>query len=241
MNEIALFRAQWQYTNKKGLPAAEYERFLEENARPVLRLWQNRAREEQIFQPSVVYGYFRCRAEGNDLAVFDDAATEIARFTFPRQLDRQHRSLADYFRAASADEFDTLALQVVTIGARASERERELLAANEYTDYLHLHGLSVELTEALAELWHQRIRQELGLPAATPTRYAACFRSSTRELRYSFGYPACPDREDDATLARLLRPERIGVVLTEGLMWEPEQSTSALIVHHPQASYFKVV
>ena len=243
INETALFRAQWQYSNKKGLPKAEYEAFLEEEVRPIYRHWRHVCQEEQLLVPQVVYGYFACQSAGNDLVIYDPEAHDraVARLTFPRQLSERHLCLADFFRPVESGELDVVALQLVTMGARASERERELFAANKYTDYLHLHGFSVEAAEALAEQWHRRIRRELGIAAADAPDVRGLFRQEYQGSRYSFGYPACPEREDDAVVARLLHPERLGVALTDEWMWDPEQTTSALIVHHPEARYFNVL
>jgi 5-methyltetrahydrofolate--homocysteine methyltransferase len=242
VNEVALFRAQWQYTNKKGLPKEQYEAYLEEHARPILRHWQSVCLEEQLLVPQVVYGYFPCQSSGNDLIIYgEDCRSEVARMTFPRQLSDRRLCLADYFRPVESGERDVVAFVVVSMGDRATKRERELFAADEYTQYLHLHGLSVEATEALAELWHKRIREELGIAGRDAGNVRGLFRQEYQGARYSFGYPACPEREDDAVIAKLLQPERIGAALTEEWMWEPEQTTSALIVHHPEARYFNVL
>mgnify|MGYP001231147917 CR=1 FL=1 len=242
INEIALFRSQWRYTNSRGLPKADYEAWLDAEVRPVYREWQNRCIEEQLLAPQVVYGYWPCQSEGNDLIVYaEDGRTELARLTFPRQVTGKQLCLADYFRPVASGELDVVAFHAVTIGPRATEREHELFAAREYRDYLHLHGISVEATEALAELWHKRIRQELGIVCNDAPDVRGLFRKEYQGARYSFGYPACPEREHDAVLARLLGPERIGVALTDEFMWEPEQTTSAIVVHHPDAHYFNVV
>ncbi|HLZ68575.1 MAG TPA: methionine synthase [Dehalococcoidia bacterium] len=242
INEIALFRSQWRYTNSRGLPKGEYEAWLDAEVRPVYREWQNRCIEEQLLAPQVVYGYWPCQSQGNDLILYaEDGRTELARFTFPRQLGGKQLCLADYFRPVNSGELDVVALHAVTMGPRATEREHELFAAREYRDYLHLHGISVEATEALAELWHKRIREELGIACNDAADVRGLFRKEYQGARYSFGYPACPEREHDAVLARLLGPERIGAALTDEYMWEPEQTTSAIVVHHPDAHYFNVV
>jgi len=242
VNEVALFRGQWQYTNKKGLAKEAYEAQLEAEARPVLRRWQAECREQQLLQPQVVYGYYPCQSSGNDVILYDeDGREEIARLTLPRQLSGKHLCLADYFRSVDSGELDVVALQLVTVGNRASERERELFAGNHYADYLHLHGFSVEVTEALAEMWHRRIRSELGIAGKDGADVRSLFRQEYQGARYSFGYAACPEREDDAVITRLLQPERIGAALTEAFSWEPEQTTSAFVVHHPEARYFNVL
>jgi 5-methyltetrahydrofolate--homocysteine methyltransferase len=192
-------------------------------------------------------------SEGDDLVVLHHApggsggpggepGSERLRFTFPRQRRDRGLCLADFFRsreeAADAGGPDVLALQLVTMGPRVSEATAELFAKNAYRDYLELHGLSVQLTEALAEAWHARVREELGLGGDDDPDLDGILRQGYRGSRYSFGYPACPDLEDRAKLVTLLGPERIGVVLSEELQLHPEQSTDALVVHHPEAKYF---
>ncbi|MYZ14134.1 vitamin B12 dependent-methionine synthase activation domain-containing protein, partial [Streptomyces sp. SID337] len=146
--------------------------------------------------------------------------------------------LADFFRPEESGETDVVGLQVVTVGARIGEATAELFAADSYRDYLELHGLSVQLAEALAEYWHARVRAELGIHAGDPHDIEGMFRTQYQGCRYSLGYPACPDLADRAKIAALLRPERIGVHLSEEFQLHPEQSTDALVLHHPQASYF---
>jgi len=243
INEVALFRGQWGFKNSRGLPADEYEAFLEREARPLLRQWESICREERLLVPQVVYGYWPCQSRGNDLIIYDeDGRNEIARITFPRQLEGKHLCLADFFRPVDSGEMDVVCFQLVTMGPRASEYARQLKENNRYQDYLLLHGLSVEATEALAEYWHKRVREELGIAGRDAKTLRELFRPGGYQgQRFSFGYPACPDREDDAIIARLLGAEKIGVALTEGFMWEPEQTTSALICHHPEARYFNVL
>jgi 5-methyltetrahydrofolate--homocysteine methyltransferase len=185
----------------------------------------------------VVYGYFRAVSEGNDLVVLGDGG-ERERFTFPRQRHDRHLCLADFFRPAASGEPDMVGFQLVTVGTKLSEATAELFAKDAYRDYLELHGLSVQLTEALAEYWHGRVREELGLAQFDPPELDDILKVGYRGCRYSFGYPACPDLDDRAKLVRLLRPERIGVVLSEEFQLVPEQSTDALIAHHPEARYF---
>ena len=191
-------------------------------------------------EPAVVYGYWPCFSEGNDVVVLDteNRTDEIARFSFPRQQRDRFLCLADFFHPKESGELDVIGFHLVTMGERVSEVTGELFAANAYRDYLELHGLSVQLTEALAEYWHARVRSELGFAGEDSDDMNEVFRQGYRGSRYSFGYPACPDLEDRATLVRLLRPERIGVKLSEELQLHPEQSTDALVVHHPEAKYF---
>ena len=195
------------------------------------------------FEPKVVYGYFACVADGNDVVLFDAPETRnvIAKFTFPRQREGRKLSIADFFEPKESGKLDVIGLSVVTIGSRASEETKKLFDAGEFTKYLYLHGLSVETAEALAELFHKQMREELGIAGEDATRVGDLFHQKYRGSRYSFGYPACPNLEDQTKLFALLKPEEnIGVRLTSGFHMEPEQSTSAIIVHHPQAKYFVV-
>jgi 5-methyltetrahydrofolate--homocysteine methyltransferase len=222
---------------------AEYERIIEDKARPVFESLQQRALKEKLLTPHVVYGYFPVQSRGDDLIVYhadsiQTAPREWLRFTFPRQADRRRLCIADFFRSGESGEFDVLGVQLVTVGPRASDAAQELFKANKYQDYLYLHGFGVESAEALAELWHKRMRQELGFGSEDSPRTREVFQQGYRGSRYSFGYPACPNLEDRAKLLELLRPESIGVTLSENFMLVPEQSTDAIIVHHPQAKYF---
>jgi len=201
-------------------------------------MWLERARTEGLLEAAVVYGYFRCFSEGNDLIVLDDDGQERERFTFPRQRRDRRLCLADFFAPRGSGRTDVVAFQLVTMGPRVSEATAELFAKNYYRDYLELHGLSVQLTEALAEYWHARVRRELGIGAQDPADIEDFFRLGYRGARYSFGYPACPDLADRVKVAWLLRPADIGVELTEEMQLVPEQSTDALVVHHPEAKYF---
>ena len=192
----------------------------------------------------MVYGYFPANSDGNDLIIFTDAdrTAELARFSFPRQRTDQNLCIADFFRPFNGgdSEVDTAAFHLVTMGSRVSERTAELFAANDYTNYLYLHGLGVEMAEALAEMWHKRIRTELGYVDEDGPTVAGLFRQQYRGGRYSFGYPACPDLEENAVIAELLGADRLGIICDEDSGWQyhPEQTTSALICHHPQAKYF---
>ena len=240
LDERATFMGQWGLRGASGGPG--YEELVETEGRPRLRRWLDRIQTESLFEPAVVYGYWPCHSEGNTLVIGDpdDPARELTRFTFPRQSRDRRLCLADFFRdAAEAAEAgpDVIALQLVTMGAGAARATGQLFAADAYRDYLELHGLSVQLTEALAEYWHARVRAELGL-AGDGAVDAMIRDQAYRGSRYSFGYPACPDLADRAKLVALLRPERIGVELSEELQLHPEQSTDAIVVHHPEAKYF---
>jgi 5-methyltetrahydrofolate--homocysteine methyltransferase len=240
VNEVALFRTQWQFHRGKG-PREKFDELIATHVRPIYERWKARCEREQILQPRVVYGYFRCQSEGNDLIVYgENGRTPAVRFTFPRQPGGRHLCISDFFASTTSGKTDVLGCMLVTVGRRASEVTRELFAQHNYTDYLYLHGLSVEAAEALAELWHRRMREELGIAGEDSPDLTRIFRQGYRGSRYSFGYPACPNLEDQAKIFQLLEPERIGVELSEEFQLDPEQSTSAIIVHHPEAKYFNI-
>jgi 5-methyltetrahydrofolate--homocysteine methyltransferase len=240
VNETALFKGQWQF--KQGRKSnEEYQAFLSEHVRPVYEELKARSERERLLIPKVVYGYFHCQSAGNDLIIYhDDAKTERARFTFPRQPSGKHLCLADYFASVESGRVDVVAFHLVTMGRRASEYSQELFKSDNYSDYLYFHGLSVEGAEALAELWHKHIRQELGIAGKDAKNLNELFRQGYQGSRFSFGYPACPNLEDQTKLFELLDPSRIDVELTEEFQLDPEQSTSAIIVHHPEARYFSI-
>jgi 5-methyltetrahydrofolate--homocysteine methyltransferase len=204
-------------------------------------MWLERMQTEGLLEAAVVYGYFRCVSSGNDLIVLgSDGRTEAERFSFPRQRRDRRLCLADFFKSQDSGQTDVIALQLATMGPRVSLATGELFAKNAYREYLELHGLSVQLTEALAEYWHARVRRELGIADADPDDLDGFFRVGYRGARYSIGYPACPDLADRAKMVRLLEPSRIGVELSEEMQLHPEQSTDAIVVHHPEAKYFSV-
>jgi 5-methyltetrahydrofolate--homocysteine methyltransferase len=244
VNETALFKGQWQY--KQGKSSKEdYAKLLETTVYPKFAAIKEKAKKENLLAPKVVYGYFPCQSDGNDLIIYEeDRQTEKLRFTFPRQPIEQRGGknlcLADYFAAKESGEIDVVAFDLVTMGRRASEYAAELFKNDNYTDYLLFHGLSVEAAEALAEMWHKRIRQELGIAGSDAPTLAKLFHQGYQGSRYSFGYPACPNLEDQTKLFELLRPERIDVELSEEFQLHPEQSTSAIIIHHPEAKYFNI-
>ncbi len=238
LDERALFVGQWGLQGKRG----EYEAMVETEGRPRLRSLLNDVQSNGWLNAAVVYGYFPCYSEGNDLVILHhegpDKGSERTRFTFPRQTRDRRLCLSDFFRGKDSGEIDTVAFHVVTMGQSVSDATAKLFAANEYREYLELHGLSVQLTEALAEHWHARIREELGFSSEDSQDIGAILDQGYRGSRYSFGYPACPDLEQQMQLCALLEPERIGVELSEEFQLHPEQSTSAIIVHHPEAKYF---
>jgi len=240
INETMLFQVQWQY-RKRGRSSGEFERFLDAEVRPIFRALADQCQREGIITPQAVYGYWPCRSEGNDLVVLDpgDRRRELVRFSFPRQRRAPYWCLADFWRPAEAGGHDVVAFSIVTAGRQVSQTAREWMAANRYRDYLHLHGLGVETAEALAEYIHKQVRMELGIAGRDARDIRDLFKQGYQGSRYSFGYPACPNLEDQRLLWPLLEPERIGVTLTEEFQLEPEQSTSAIIAHHPQARYFK--
>ncbi|MGH3333944.1 MAG: vitamin B12 dependent-methionine synthase activation domain-containing protein, partial [Nocardioidaceae bacterium] len=240
LDERATFLGQWGLRGSRAGSGPTYEELVESEGRPRLRMWMDRIATEGIMEPAVVYGYWPCYSEGDDLVVLDPETRsgEVARFTFPRQRRDRFLCLSDFFRPKESGELDVIAFHLVTMGARVSEVTGELFAKDAYRDYLELHGLSVQLTEALAEYWHARVRAELGFGGDDSSELNEIFRQGYRGSRYSFGYPACPDLEHRKLLVDLLRPDRIGVALSEELQLHPEQSTDALVVHHPEAKYF---
>ncbi len=251
INETALFKGQWQYKQGRKTPE-EYRQILEETVYPKFAEIKADAIRNKLLEAKLVYGYFPCNSEGNDLIIWeDDLKTERLRFTFPRQPLEQRGGknlcLADYFRPtnwppanAGGSDNDVVAFQLVTMGRKASEHSAKLFKGDNYTDYLLFHGLSVESAEALAEMWHKRIREELGIGGNDAPELTKLFHQGYQGSRYSFGYPACPNLEDQAKLFELLDPSRIDVELTEEFQLDPEQSTSAIIVHHPEAKYFNI-
>ena len=240
INRTALFRGQWGL-KRGGLSPELYREYLAEHAEPVLKRLQDECREEPVLGPKVVYGWWPAAGDGDDLVLFDpeDHDREIERFSFPRQAGRQRRCISDYFRPVG-DGRDVVGLHCVTMGEEVSRRARILFEDDRYADYLYLHGFGVECAEALAELWHRRMRAEIGIGHEDDPAIERLFSQNYRGCRYSFGYPACPEMSDQEKLFRLLEPDRIGCRLTENWQIDPEQSTSAIVVHHPAACYFAV-
>ncbi len=243
INPTALYAVQWQI--KRGNKSkAEYEAQLDEVARPVFKRLCAEAEREGILTPRVAYGYFPCRSEGNAVVIFDpaDPTRQIERLVFPRQPQGRRLCIADFFRDADecerAGSLDVIGMSCVTMGERISEHCKRLFDAGAYQDYLYWHGLGVEAAEGLAELWHKRMRQELGIAGQDDPTPAGLFKQGYRGSRYSFGYPACPDMAGHEVIWRLIDPTRIGCTLTENHQIVPEQSTSAIVVHHPEARYF---
>ena len=241
LNENMLFQVQWGYRKNRRTPE-DFKRYIDTEVRTVLRELLDTCQREDILDPKVIYGYWPVQSDGDVLIVFDpeDRSRKIARFEFPRQGKPPYWCLSDFFRPVSGDVFDVAPFMVVTAGRRVSEVAREWFAADRYKDYLHLHGLGVELAEALAEYMHKQIRVEWGIADDDARDRQQIFKQRYQGSRYSFGYPACPRLEDQLKLWPILKPGRIGVELSEEFQLEPEQSTTALIVHHKQAKYFNV-
>ena len=238
LNETALFRNQWGYRPVDGETDADFK----ERIRAELRARLDEAKADDVLIPAVAWGYFPASSEGNDLVIYtdDNRTTERMRFHFPRQRKEPYLCIADFFRSVDSGDKDYAAFHVVTMGAAASKRTAELFAENRYLDYVSLHGLSVEMAEALAELWHRRIREEWGFAGDDAPTLTGLFRQQHRGGRYSFGYPACPELEDNAKVVELLDADRIGVTVSEGFQLHPEQTTLAIVCHHPKAKYFVV-
>jgi 5-methyltetrahydrofolate--homocysteine methyltransferase len=244
LNETALFRNQWQFRPLKddgnGRPESDEE--FKTRLRSTLRDEMAKAKADGLLIPQVVYGYFPANSDGDELVIWTDESrqAERARFAYPRQSKAPYYCIADFFRPASGDEVDYAAFHIVTMGPAISERTAKLFADDRYQEYLLLHGLGVEMAEALAEYWHRRIREEWGYADEDGPTLSGLFKQQYRGGRYSWGYPACPDLEDNETVLALLEGQRIGLTCDEetGYQYQPEQSTSALICHHPQAKYF---
>ncbi|MFD7960757.1 methionine synthase [Streptomyces zaomyceticus] len=237
LDEGALFKGQWGLKQARA-GGATYEELVETEGRPRLRGLLDKLHTENLLEAAVVYGYFPCVSKGEDLIILDDDGNERTRFTFPRQRRGRRLCLADFFRPEESGETDVVGLQVVTVGSRIGEATAKLFASDSYREYLELHGLSVQLAEAMAEYWHARVRAELGFGGEDPDAVEDMFDLKYRGARFSLGYGACPDLEDRAKIADLLKPERIGVHLSEEFQLHPEQSTDAIVIHHPEAKYF---
>ncbi|UUU35090.1 methionine synthase [Streptomyces sp. CA-210063] len=238
LDEGALFKGQWGLKQARTGDGPTYEELVETEGRPRLRGLLDKLQTENLLEAAVVYGYFPCVSKDDDLIILDDDGNERTRFSFPRQRRGRRLCLADFFRPEESGETDVVGLQVVTVGSRIGEETAKLFESNSYRDYLELHGLSVQLAEALAEYWHARVRSELGFAGEDPAAIEEMFDLKYRGARFSLGYGACPNLEDRAKIAELLEPERIGVQLSEEFQLHPEQSTDAIVIHHPEAKYF---
>ncbi|WP_029768000.1 methionine synthase [Haloglycomyces albus] len=245
LDERATFLGQWGLKGTRGTEGPGYEELVETEGRPRLRYWLERLAADNVLDPQIVYGYYPAYAEGNSVVVLDeDRDKQIARFDFPRQRHDKRLCLSDFFHPKDGDDLDVIAMQLVTLGSQVSDYTNKLFENDEYRDYLEVHGLTVQLTEALAEYWHARVRGEWQYPQggavadSDPESIGGMFRTEYAGCRYSFGYPACPNLADRAVLVDILGADRIGVQLSEGDQLHPEQSTDAVILHHPEASYF---
>ncbi|MER5880626.1 MULTISPECIES: methionine synthase [unclassified Streptomyces] len=238
LDEGALFKGQWGLKQARAGDGPTYDDLVETEGRPRLRGLLDRLQTDNLLEAAVVYGYFPCVSKDDDLIILDERGNERTRFSFPRQRRGRRLCLADFFRPEESGETDVVGFQVVTVGSRIGEETAKLFEANAYRDYLELHGLSVQLAEALAEYWHARVRSELGFAGEDPAGIEDMFALKYRGARFSLGYGACPNLEDRAKIADLLQPERIGVHLSEEFQLHPEQSTDAIVIHHPEAKYF---
>jgi 5-methyltetrahydrofolate--homocysteine methyltransferase len=239
LDERATFLGQWGLRAARAGDGPSYEELVETEGRPRLRMWMDRLLTENLLESALVYGYFPAVSKGDDLIVLDENGAERTRFTFPRQRRDRHLCLADFFRPRdSADGPDVVAFQLVTVGSKIAGETAKLFEANAYREYMELHGLSVQLTEALAEYWHARVRAELGFGSQDPATIDGMLKLEYRGARFSLGYGACPNLEDRTKLVELLEPHRIGVELSEEYQLHPEQSTDAIVIHHPEAKYF---
>ena len=262
LDERATFMGQWGLKPSRAEDGASYQELVETEGRPRLRYWLDRILAEGMFDAKVVYGYFPVYSEGEEVVVLhhgDDPdgllgtkgmlapdggsgqiGTERLRFSFPRQRRDRHLNLADFIKSKDSGQIDVLPIQLVTVGAEVDKHTAKLFEANAYREYMELHGLAMQLTESLAEFWHARVRAELGFEAEDPKDIDGFFDLKYRGARFSLGYPACPEMEDRRKIVELLKPERVGIELSDELMLNPEQSTDAFVFHHPEAKYFSV-
>ncbi|MCU0372165.1 MAG: B12-binding domain-containing protein [Ignavibacteria bacterium] len=261
INEVALFRGSWNVYKDRSKPDEEYQKLLDNEIYPKFNNLKLLSKREKLLIPAVIYGYFPCNSDGNELIIYKPAGNDFAseniwenisekadrneleewlRFDFPRQQTDRHLCISDFFLPIESGRTDVVSFMIVTVGKEATEYAQKLYAENKYQDYLYFHGLSVETAEGLAEYWHKIIRKELGIDINDSEDKRKLFQQGYQGSRYSFGYPACPDLEDNKKMFELLKPERICITLTEEWQMVPEQSTNAIIVHHPEAKYFFV-
>lgn len=242
INRTALFKFQWGF-KPQGKSPEEYRIWAKKHVEPILQRLMLQDRQEAIIKPQAVYGYFACQSEGDEIIIYDDPDNreEQCRFSFPRQKKSERKlCIADFFQPVGSEQVDVIAMQLVTIGQHAADFARDLFQRDVYQDYLYWHGLNAEAAEAMAEYVHKRIRLELGFNQDEPRDMQDLFKQKYRGSRYSFGYPACPDLEQQDKLLDLLDAQRIDVKLGDEWQLWPEESTSAIVVHHPQAKYFTI-
>lgn len=257
INEVALFRGSWNVYKDRSKADSEYDKLLKEEIIPKFNELKLKAKREQLLTPKVIYGYYPCKSDGNKLTIYkpknisqedlyncwniDVNNSDLEKwvsFDFPRQSKEKHLCISDFFRSEESKDYDVVPLMIVTVGERATEYAQKLYNNNQYQDYLYFHGLSVETAEGLAEYWHKIVRKELGVNKKDSDDIKKLFQQGYQGSRYSFGYPACPNLEDNKYMFELLKPERIGITLSEEWQMVPEQTTNAIIVHHPEARYF---
>jgi 5-methyltetrahydrofolate--homocysteine methyltransferase len=243
----ALFVGQWQFRKPKGQSREEYDEFIDKEVRPILETWKQRVVEDNLLHPQAIYGYFPCQAEGNTLFLYDPAEmkddnsqpeTVVATFEFPRQKSMRRLCIADFFAPKETGIVDVFPMHAVTVGEIATEYAKKLFDSDQYTDYLYFHGMAVQTAEAMAEWLHARIRRELGFGSEEPDNIRDVLQQRYRGSRYSFGYPACPNIEDQYKQLELLGSDRISMYMDESEQLYPEQSTTAIITYHPVAKYF---
>ena len=241
INQTALLKVRWGFTRGQT-EYEDYKKLMDETVQPLFQKWKDYTLKQQLLVPQVVYGYFPCQSENDDLIIYkpNDPKTEWLRFAFPRQNRTPQRSISDFFLPKASGQLDVFGCFIVTVGTKASEEAQGLFKQNSYSDYLYLHGFSVETAEALAEYWHRRMREELNIHREDAAEIREWFHQKYHGGRYSFGYPACPNLEDQTKLFQLLDPSRINVGLSDEFQLVPEQSTSAVVVHHPEAKYFNI-
>ena len=241
INRTTLYKFQWGF-KAHGRGQDEYRKWARSEADPILNRLVASSEDQNVLRPQAVYGYFRCQSENNDLIIYDEpeGKRERCRFEFPRQQGGRHLCIADFFRSVSSGEMDVVAFQLVTVGQHAADYARELFQKDQYQEYLYWHGLNVEATEGLAEYIHKRIRTELGFGREDSRVISDMIKQRYRGSRYSFGYPACPSLHDQNKILDLLGAERINVMMGEEDQLWPEESTSAIVAHHPEAKYFSV-
>ena len=241
INRNTLYKFQWGFKNHDKT-SQEYKQWAKIELDPILNRLVTQSEQDNILQPKAVYGYFPCQSEGDELIIYaqPDAQQERCRFRFPRQNAGRYLCIADFFRPVNSGEIDTVAFQLVTVGQKASDFARELFQRDQYQEYLYWHGLNAEGAEGLAEYLHRLVRAELGFAQEDARSIPEMIKQNYRGSRYSFGYPACPNLADQDKILELLEAQKISVTLGDEFQLWPEESTSAIIVHHPEAKYFSV-
>ena len=239
INEVALFRGNWNVYKDRSKPDEAYDELIENEIRPKFEELKKFAKENNLLKPKVIYGYFPCNSDGNKLIIYKpETKEEWVSIDFPRQQGKKYLCISDFFKPKESGIMDVIGLQIVTVGEKATEYAQKLFNDDRYQDYLYFHGFAVETAEALAEYWHKKMREELGIAGKDSTDIKKLFQQGYQGSRYSFGYPACPNLEDNKFIFELLKPERIGITLTEEWQMVPEQTTNAIVIHRDDAKYF---